>query len=146
MSLHDSLRRMISRLRPALLLAAACTLGLSLTACAAPAGTVTIGHEDGSVTVSSGDRLVVEFGEVNASVGSDWVITTKPDPQVLSGGERHSEYAGPKDSVGGPDRLSYEFTAVGTGRAQIQFEYQFRGAQPSEPAERQTSVVEVTVR
>ncbi|MEV8338473.1 hypothetical protein [Leucobacter sp. NPDC077196] len=135
---------MRSRALPVLSLAAAALGAFALSGCAAP-GSVTVGYEESSVAVENGTELTVDFGEVNMSVGSDWVIISDPDPSVLSTGEKVTEYAGESDSVGGPNDLAYRFTATGTGQTKIQFEYQFRGAVPDDPTEQKTALIDVTV-
>lgn len=134
---------MRSRALPALVFAAAGLSAVVLSGCAA--ASVTVGYEESVVTVETGTELVVDFGEVNASVGSDWVIISDPDPSVLSKGEKSTEYAGEEGSVGGPSDLAYRFAATGTGQTKIQFEYQFRGAVPDDPTEQKTALIDVTV-
>lgn len=105
----------------------------------------TIDYTQTSVTLAPGEALVVDMGEVNASVGTDWVITQEPDPAVLSAGESHSRYLGEDGSVGGPNELTYRFAPVGTGTTVIAFEYRFRGAVPEDPDDRKTAEIAVTV-
>ena len=135
---------MRSRALPALAFAATALSAVVLSGCAAPAS-VTVGYEESSVTIEDGTELVIDFGEVNASVGSDWVIISEPDPSVLTHGDKVSEYAGEEGSVGGPSELAYRFTATGTGMTKIQFEYQFRGAVPDDPTEQRTALIDVSV-
>lgn len=135
---------MRSRSLPSLAFAAAALSAFALSGCSAPAS-VTVGYEDSSVTIEDGAELIVDFGEVNASVGSDWVMISEPDPSILTQGEKVTEYAGEEGSVGGPSELAYRFTATGTGMTKIQFEYQFRGAVPDDPAEQKTALINVAV-
>ncbi|MFD5598938.1 protease inhibitor I42 family protein [Leucobacter sp. NPDC058333] len=118
-------------------------ISVGVSGCAAK--TETIGFTQSEVTVTQGEELVIDFGEVNHSVGSEWVVVAQPDPAVLGPADAQSEYLGEKGSVGGPSHLTYHFAAVGSGMTKIQFEYQFRGAVPDDPAEQKTSTIAVTV-
>ena len=129
----------------ALATAAVALLCLSLTSCAAAPKTVTVDFTDHAALIAEGDELVIDFGEVNASVGSAWVVTADPDPSVLTVPEPHTEYLGENGSVGAPNHLTYSLTAVGAGITRVQFEYQFRGAVPEDPQEQRTAVIDVTV-
>jgi hypothetical protein len=124
-------------------LLAATMVAMGLSGCAAAA--TTVDHTAEEVTISSGETLVVDFGEINSSVGDGWVIVTEPDATVLGAGEAESEYLGEEGSAGGPNNFSYRFPAVGPGTTVIEFEYRFRGEVPEDPAEQETSRIEVTV-
>ncbi|MEP7766113.1 protease inhibitor I42 family protein [Sanguibacter sp. 25GB23B1] len=77
-----------------------------------------------------GQTLVVDLGEMNSSVGDDWLITDEPDGEVLREGERFSEYLGEDGEDGGRNTLAYEFEAVGDGETTLELEYRFRGGAP----------------
>lgn len=117
----------------------------ALTACTGPAEK-TIEYTQSAVTVHVGETLVVHMGEINSSVGTDWVITTKPDSAVL--GEGESEYVSddPDPAPGSSSDLSYRFEATGAGTTVVAFEYQFRGAVPDDPDEQKSAEITVTVK
>lgn len=116
---------------------------LGVSGCAA--SETSVGYTTKKATISSGETLVVDFGEINSSVGDGWVIVEEPDPAVLGAGEAESEYLGEEGSVGGPSTFSYRFPAVGVGETVIEFEYQFRGEVPEDPADQKSSQITVTV-
>jgi predicted secreted protein len=142
---HRYREHMTIRTVSALATAAAALICFSLTSCAAAPKTVTVDFTDHAAKLAVGDELVIDFGEVNASVGSAWVVIADPDPSVLTVPEQHTEYLGENGSVGAPNHLTYSLTAVGSGNTRVQFEYQFRGAVPEDPQEQRTAVIDVTV-
>lgn len=118
---------------------------LMMTGCAA-AASETVDYTTSSVTLAPGSTLVVDFGEVNHTVGAEWVITREPDPAVLGPGDADSRYLGEGGEVGAPSEFSYRFAPVGPGTTVIQFEYQFRGAVPDEESDRRNAEITVTVK
>lgn len=85
---------------------------------------------DASATTAElvvGQTLVVDFGEINTSVGDEWVLTQDPDDEVLSQGEAESEVLG-DGAPGSPSTFLYAFEAREAGTSTIDFEYRFRGA------------------
>lgn len=119
-------------------------LGLGLTGCSA--AEKTIDYSTSSVTLAPGEALVVDFGEINPTVGDAWVITREPDPAVLGPGDERSRYLGQDGETGAPSEVSYRFAPVGDGTTVIQFEYQFRGAVPEDADDQQTAEITVTVK
>ena len=130
----------ISRLPVALAMAA------SLVFVATGCSSVTkVDSDAGSATVPGGGTLVVDFGEINQSVGDDWVIIVEPDPAVL--GDGVPEYLGEDGAPpGGSSRLTYSFPAVGKGTTTVEIEYRFRGEAPDDAADLKTVTLDVAVR
>lgn len=120
-------------------------LGAGIGGCA---GTVErrVEHTISSVSLGRGEALIVEFGEVNPSVGDDWVLTREPDPTVLSEGDERNRYLGDEGETGAASEMSYRFAAVGGGTTVVRFEYQFRGAVPEDPQDRRSAEITVTVK
>ncbi|WP_435744335.1 protease inhibitor I42 family protein [Microbacterium sp. PMB16] len=125
--------------------AGALAIGLSLVSCAG-AAEKTVDYTAESVTLAPGEALVVDFGEVNATVGQEWSITQEPDDAVLAPGEERSKYLGQPGETGAPSEFSYRFAPVGTGTTVIEFEYLFRGSVPEDPDDQKTAKIEVTVK
>lgn len=76
-----------------------------------------------------GQTLVVDFGEINSSVGDGWVLDQDVDG-VLSEATTRSEYLGEDGSTGGRDTLAFELEALAEGESTLVFEYRFRGDVP----------------
>jgi predicted secreted protein len=129
--------------RAAALLTAALLLSVGLSGCSA--SEKIIDYTDTAATLAPGEVLVIDFGEVNASVGSEWVMVEEPDAAVLGEGEEHSDYLGESGETGAASDLSYRFAAVGEGTTTIEFEYRFRGFVPEDPEDQKTATIEVTV-
>lgn len=130
----------ISRLPVALAMAA--SLVLVATGCSS---VTKVDSDAGSATVPEGGTLVVDFGEINQSVGDDWVIIVEPDPAVL--GDGVPEYLGEDGAPpGASSRLTYSFPAVGKGTTTVEFEYRFRGEAPDDAADQKTVTLDVAVR
>lgn len=124
--------------------AVATSLGLGLTGCSAAEKTVA--YTTSSVTLAPGEALVVDFGEINPTVGDAWVITREPDPAVLGPGDERSRYLGQDGETGAPSEVSYRFAPVGDGTTVIRFEYEFRGTVPEDADDQQTAEITVTVK
>ncbi|MFJ2541984.1 hypothetical protein [Microbacterium sp. NPDC087589] len=122
----------------------AASLGLGLTGCSAAEKRVD--YSTSSVTLAPGEALVVDFGEINSTVGDAWVITREPDPAMLGPGDERSRYLGQDGETGAPSEVSYRFAPVGDGTTVIRFEYQFRGAVPEDADDQQTAEITVTVK
>ena len=120
-------------------------VGLGLSGCSAVMEK-TVDHTTSSVTLAPGEALVVDFGEVNHTVGDEWIITQEPDPEVLGPGDERSRYLGEDGEAGAPSELSYRFAPVGDGTTVIQFEYQFRGSVPEDVSDQETAEITVTVK
>lgn len=106
----------------------------------------TIEHTVESVTLAPGEALVVDFGEINPSVGDALVITREPDATVLEAGIEETHHLGEEGMTGAPSELSYRFAPAGQGATVIEFEYQFRGSVPEDLDDQRTARIEVTVR
>jgi predicted secreted protein len=130
--------------RTVLLLAGAIALTASLASCAG-APEKTVDYTETSVTLAPGEALIVDFGEVNATVGQEWVLTEEPDAAVLGPGEERSRYLGEDGMTGAPSEVTYRFAPVGEGTTVIEFEYRFRGEVPEDRDDQETARIEVTV-
>lgn len=131
--------------RAAFVFVCAVTVTIGLASCTAPAEK-TVDHTAESVTLAPGEALVIDFGEVNGSVGEEWVLTQEPDGAVLGPGERRSRYLGEDGMTGAPSEVTYRFAPVEEGATMIEFEYRFRGSVPEDLDERKTARIEVTVQ
>lgn len=129
--------------RTAALLASALLLSVGLAGCSA--SEKIIDYTDTAATLAPGEVLIVDFGEVNATVGNAWVIVEEPDAAILGEGEERSDYLGESGETGAASDLSYRFAAVGEGTTTIEFEYRFRGSVPEDPEDQKTATIEVTV-
>ena len=125
--------------------AIAALFALGLTGCSGASEKV-VEHTTSSVTLAPGESLVVDFGEVNATVGEEWVITNEPDPSVLEPGEQRSRYLGEDGETGAPSEVSYRFAPEGDGTTVIRFEYRFRGAVPEDADDQESAEITVTVK
>jgi len=131
-------------MRTVSLLVGAIAVAAGLASCAAAEQTVD--YTADSVLLAPGEALVVDFGEVNGSVGQEWVLTQEPDAAVLGPGEERSRYLGEDGMAGAPSEVSYRFAPAGEGTTVIEFEYRFRGSVPEEADEQKTAKIEVTVK
>lgn len=129
--------------RAVALLAGALLLSTGLAGCSS--SEKTIEYTETSVTLAPGEALVVDFGEVNATVGNEWVIVQQPDDSILDEGEERSNYLGAPGETGASSDLSYRFAPVGEGTTVIEFEYRFRGSVPEDVEDQKTAMIEVTV-
>lgn len=114
---------------------------------AEPAGdVVTISYDSEQVTIGVGDTLVVDFGEINPSIGDGWELTTPPDESVLRQVEGVVTERVPGNDGGDVD-LGYGFAAVASGTTTLGFSYAYRGAigDPEDRADPDTSTITVTV-
>ncbi len=118
---------------------------LQLTGCSAGLET-TIAYTASSVTLAPDEALVVEFGDINPTVGEEWVLTREPDPAVLGPGDERSRYLGEEGETGAPSQLTYRFAPAGEGTTVIQFEYRFRGSVPEDLEDQKTAEITVTVK
>ena len=107
--------------------AVSAALVLALGACTqAPDQVIPYTAEVAALAV--GETLVVDFGDVNSSIGDGWQLTARPDPAVLSDGEAIQEYDGQGEPPpGSASHLVYEFTARAPGTTTIGFTYAYRG-------------------
>lgn len=130
----------------AALTTAAFALTLGLTACSSSTGPVSIDHTEPSATVSAGQKLTIDFGEVNPSVGDGWVVINTPDTSVISAGEQEVKPVDKKNAIGGPATLKFVFEAKKPGTTELEFEYRYRGNVPEDPAEQKQALIKVTVK
>lgn len=104
-------------------------------------------YTDATATLAVGETLVVDFGEINSSIGDGWALTTRPDADVLSKGEEEYESLAEGDEVGAGANLTYRFEAVGPGTTTIGFTYSYRGTEgdPEGRTDDPTPEISVTV-
>lgn len=106
---------------PAVVLAAASAL---LSGCVF--GETRVPYDVGEVRISGGDELLVEFGEINTSIGDSWYLVTPPDATVLSDGGYHAEVDSFCDDAGCPSTFAWRFSAVSPGTTTVEFLYCYR--------------------
>lgn len=100
-------------------------LGLALAASACSSQpTVRVPVSAGSTTVSTGDTLEVDFGEVNSSIGDGWFVMSPPDPEILV--DRGSHLTSRCDQPGCGSQLTWRFTATKAGSTTVTFRYCYR--------------------
>ncbi|GAA2319261.1 hypothetical protein GCM10009853_091690 [Glycomyces scopariae] len=97
---------------------------LALAGCTGPDTTVTLDAE--TVTVTVGETLRVDLGEVNDSVGDNWFLVDGADTGVLAdaGSETEGDTSCEGDGCGGI--LYWDFEATAAGATTLQFQYCFR--------------------
>lgn len=125
--------------------AALVAVGATLTACAGSAEK-TVAYTESVVALAAGETLVVDFGEINPSVGDDWAITKEPDPGVLGEGDSEFTTDAPDGMTGAPGELVYRFPTTGAGTTVIAFEYRFQGEVPKDADDQKTAEITVTVK
>ena len=104
-------------------------VALLAVGCSGPgSGQVVVEPTAGSVELEVGQTLVVDFGEINESVGDAWALAVEPDPAVLAVGAVASEYHGEEGMTGAPTTLTHSFEAVGRGETAIEFQFSYRGS------------------
>jgi len=115
--------------------ALAASLLLMLAACGADETVVPVdqdahvpGTESRAVTVSLGEKLVVDLGEQNSSIGDGWFLVTPPDPAVLTDGGSHSD---PDcDQPGCGAAMTWHFGTAGAGTTELTLRYCYRSRPP----------------
>ena len=80
--------------------------------------------DGGSATLTVGEVLRVDFGDVNESVGDSWYLITPPDPSIL--GDNGRDYDSECDRPGCGARLWWDFPAVAPGVTTVVFRYCYR--------------------
>lgn len=105
-----------------------------------------VDHTASSVSLGLGEVLIVDFGEVNTTVGDSWVLTREPDPTVLGEGDERNRYLGDDGETGAPSDVSYRFAAIGGGTTVVRFDFHFRGSVPEDPQDRRSAEIAVTVK
>lgn len=102
-------------------------------------------YTDTEATLAVGETLIVDFGEVNASIGDSWDLTSRPDADVLSKGVGEYEDLGREDEVGGGAQYVYRFEAVGPGTTTLRFTYSYRGTEGDPEGRTENPTPEITV-
>jgi predicted secreted protein len=124
--------------------ALAAVLVTGLTACT-PGAKQTVPYTADEATLAVGETLVVDFGDVNPSIGDSWELTTRPDEDVLSKGEEVVLDADEETPPGAPSHVVYEFRAKGKGTTTIGFTYSYRGTPGDELGRTDDPTPEITV-
>jgi len=101
-----------------------------LAACGGP-HTVDVGYSAGTAQVKAGERLRVDFGTINTSIGDQWFLVSGPDPAVLSDEGQDSTSDCPAGSSGCSSHLRWMFTAKAAGSTTLVFQYCYR-SQPDQ--------------
>lgn len=83
--------------------------------------------DEPTAVVKVGEEVVLDLGEVNSSVGTEWVLVEEPDPAVLGGEEVDFESDQPNPPPGSSSNMTVTFDAVGAGETTLTYEYRFRG-------------------
>jgi predicted secreted protein len=90
-----------------------------------------------NVSVPAGERLRVDLGEINTSVGDAWFLTQPPGAAVLRDvGRDYTTADSCEEGWSGCDQtLVWEFAAVSAGQTSMRFQYCYRSRPPGcEPA------------
>lgn len=77
--------------------------------------------------VAVGQRLVIDFGVYNPTVGDDYEVAQEPDATILANFQSESEYLGEKDEDGAPSTLRYTADAIAPGTTELKIDYYYRG-------------------
>jgi predicted secreted protein len=86
------------------------------------------GTRPGAVTVPAGETLLVDFGDVNNSIGDDWFLIGPADPAVLS--DEGDQYDSECDQAGCGAHMWWRFGAVAAGTTEVTFQYCYRSRPP----------------
>jgi hypothetical protein len=86
------------------------------------------GTESGAVAVALGEKVVVDLGYLNSSIGDGWFLVGQPDPAVLADEGEHYESECDEPGCGGD--LAWRFGTAGAGRTTITFRYCYRSRPP----------------
>ncbi len=92
-------------------------------------GTHVPGTEPGAVTVPRGETLLVDFGQLNNSIGDDWFLIGPADPAVLA--DEGDQYDSECGESGCGARMWWQFGAVGPGTTEVTFQYCYRSRPPN---------------
>lgn len=101
-----------------------------LAGCSDDPRTVSVAASAGQVTLADGERLRVDLGAYNSSIGDSWQLTAPPDPAVLADHGEHLDSDCAEGMVGCGGTLSWRFAAAGPGRTTIEFTYCYRSRVP----------------
>lgn len=74
-----------------------------------------------------GQRLVIDFGVYNPTVGDNYALAQEPDATILANFQSESEYLGEKDEDGAPSTLRYTADAIAPGTTELRLDYYYRG-------------------
>jgi predicted secreted protein len=91
-------------------------------------GTHVSGTRAGTVTVPRGEKLLVDFGSQNNSIGDDWFLVGPADPAVLA--DEGDRYDSECDESGCGADMWWQFGAVGPGTTEVTFQYCYRSRPP----------------
>src|SRR5690625_4365724 len=77
--------------------------------------------------VAVGQRLVIDFGVYNPTVGDDYEIAEEPDATILANVRSAAEYLGEKDEDGAAATLRYTADAIAPRTTELTIDYDYRG-------------------
>jgi len=128
-------------------LAAALLVGLAMVACGSGSGQVVVTASDdgGSVTLASGQELVVRL-ESNPSTGYSWEAIGIPGVLEGSSAPEHEASSEDEDVVGASGTDVFTFTAAGTSGERGTLELEYRRPWESGVAPEDEFVLEVIIR
>jgi predicted secreted protein len=87
------------------------------------------GKHSGAVRLAKGERLVVDLGNQNSSVGDGWFLVTPPDKAVLTdAGEKLDTDCG-KPGCGA--KATWLFSTAGAGKTALTLRYCYRSRPPN---------------
>ena len=92
-------------------------------------GTHVDGTAPGAVTIPVGEKLLVDFGSINNSVGDDWFLVGPADPAVLA--DEGDHYDSECDDPGCGARMWWRFAGVAPGTTGVTFQYCYRSRPPA---------------
>jgi predicted secreted protein len=92
-------------------------------------GTHVTGTRSGAVTVPLGEKLVVDLGEVNHSIGDGWFLVTPPDRGVLTDEGDHYDPDCDKPGCGGT--MTWRFGTAAAGATELTLRYCYRSRPPN---------------
>jgi predicted secreted protein len=87
------------------------------------------GTQSDAVTVAVGEKVVVDLGYQNSSIGDGWFLVGPPDPAVLADEGEH--YESECDQSGCGADMTWHFATVGTGKTAITLRYCYRSRPPN---------------
>ncbi len=87
---------------------------------------VVVDTDVSEVELEVGNRLVIDLGSYNPSVGDDFEVAQEPDANILANFASESNYLGEEDEDGAPSSLQYTADAVAAGETEIKIDYYFR--------------------
>lgn len=107
-----------------------------------PEGALVLPAASAEVELRPGQHLVIDVGQVNASIGEHWSLEREPDRAVLAVLGQDTRFADDPPMPGSPARVRMLFQAVVPGTTEMLLQYLFRNEPPEQPPVR----IGITVR